>query len=174
MLKVNPFYILFFFYLTVNLIFAVVGYNVNNVEIEFEFYNLKSSSFIFAFIFQFFICIVILIFYYLFSKIKNRKEVVVGNRGAIFLLILQFLFLIYNLFYGVNVAGVSSRSSNEILNLFFILLPADLFYIIFSPYIVSNKFFRLNTIIFIVSNILRGWMGGFLGFFCVLMQEGSY
>lgn len=172
MLKLNPFYILFFFYLFVNFIFAIIGFNKNYVDIEFDIYNLKSSSFIFAFIIQFFVCVFIFLFFYFSNKNKNKNINLINNKGAIYLLVLQILFLLYNLLFGVNIAGVSAKSSNEILNLFFIFIPADLLYIIFSPYIVSNKMFRLNTFLFIISNTLRGWMGGILiAFFVVLCRK---
>lgn len=172
MLSLNPFYTLFLFYLIVNFIFMIVGFNTNYVEIEFDFFDLKSSSFIFAFIIQFFVCVFIFLFFYFFHKRKNKKINIIGDKGAIFLLTLQALFLLYNFLFDVNIAGVSAKSSSEILNLFFILLPADLFYIIFSPYIVSNKLFRLNTALYIISNTLRGWMGVvLLAFFVALCRK---
>lgn len=169
MLKINPFYLLFLFYFIVNFIFAAIGFSNNYVEIEFNTFNLKSLSFFYAFILQFFVGIILFLFYFFFSKLKTGEKLVIKDRGAIYLFILQSLFLIYNLFFGVNIAGVSAKSSNEILNLFFIFLPADLFYIIFSPYIKSDKYFRLNTFLFIISNVLRGWMGGILFAFFVSM-----
>ena len=63
MLSLNPFYILFLFYLIVNFIFMIVGFNTNYVEIELDIFDLKSSSFIIAFIIQLFVCIFIFLFF---------------------------------------------------------------------------------------------------------------
>lgn len=161
-LSFNPFYIILIFYLLVNLVFSILGVLQNNVEIEFSFYELKKISFIYAFFLQFFCCFLIFLVFRIFCGREKKKAKVIGNKGAIYLLLFQVLFLLYNSIYGVNIAGVAAKSSNEILNIFFILLPADIFFIIFAPYIASNKLFGLNTLLFIISNILRGWMGGVL------------
>ncbi|WP_111885524.1 oligosaccharide repeat unit polymerase [Acinetobacter sp. CFCC 11171] len=163
MLKINPFYLLMLFYLIVNFIFAIIGFNSNRVDIELTLFNLKSSSFFVAFIFQLLACCIIFIVFFIFKQVKGiRNEFYIYNKGAFVLFSFQLLFLLYNAYYGTNIAGVSVKATNPILNTFFVLLPADLFYILFSPFIKSNKLFSLNSILFIVSSTLRGWMGGVL------------
>lgn len=173
MLKINPFYLLVFFYLSINLIFAIIGFENNSVEIELSLFNLKSQSFFVAYILQLFSCLLIIVFYLFFKNSnKNRKVALIENKKALLLFFFQFCFLLYNSYYDTNVAGVSIRAPNSILNIFFVLLPADLFYILFSPYLKSNKWFVLNTLLYVVSNTLRGWMGAILlAFFMYLCRK---
>ena len=163
MLKVNPFYLVLVFYLIVNLVFAYIGFKDNQVEIEFSNFTINSMSFFYSFVIQLFICISILLLFLFFNKrIKKTREIVLSKNYAMLLLVLQIAFLSYNLIYGVNIAGLDAKSSNLIINTFFILIPADLLFILFSPYIKSSKLFYLNSILFVISNTLRGWMGAIL------------
>lgn len=173
MLKINPFYLIVSFYLFVNLIFSIIGFKSNSVNIELLLFNLKSQSFLVAYFLQFFSCLIIIVFYLFFKNFnKNKKVNLIENKSALFLFFFQFLFLLYNSYYGTNVAGASIQASNPIFNTFFVLLPADLFYILFSPYLKSNKWFILNTLLYIVSNTLRGWMGAILlAFFVYLCRK---
>lgn len=168
MLKINPFYLLVIFYLSINFIFAIVGCLNNYVDIELSLFKLKSDSFFIAFSLQVFCCLMILCCYIFFKKFKNNKqEFYVYNKGALILLILQILFLLYNYYYGTNIAGMSIKATNPILNTFFVLLPVDILFIILAPFIKSKKFFILNSILYLISNTLRGWMGGVLLLFFV-------
>lgn len=173
MLKINPFYLLISFYLIVNLIFALIGFNNNNVEIELSLFYLKSNSFIIAYFFQLFSCFFIIIAYLIFKNFNKSKRIdLIGRKGAFLLFLLQFCFLLYNAHYETNIAGGSIKASNMMLNTFFVLLPVDLFYIIFSPYLKSNKWFVLNTFLYVISNTLRGWMGAILlAFFVFLCRK---
>lgn len=173
MFKINPFYLLISFYLIVNLIFAIIGFNNNYVEIEMSLFNLKSSSFIYAYLFQFFSCLLIFLFYFIFKNYGNVEGgFLIENKWALILFLFQFLFLLYNYYYGTNVAGASIKAENPILNTFFVLLPVDLFYILFSPYLKSNKWFFLNTLMYVISNTLRGWMSAILlSFFIYLCRR---
>lgn len=173
MLKINPFYLILFFYISINFIFFIIGSISNNVEIEFNFFKISSYSFFIAFLLQAFVCFLIFIIYIFFDK-KNRKnrEVFISNNVAYFLITLQLIFLFYNLIYGVNIAGSVDKSDNKILNLILIILPADIFFILLSPYIKSNKLFLLSLSIYVISNTLRGWMGGvFFGLFVAFCRS---
>lgn len=163
MLRINPFYLILTLYLVVNLIYAFIGFRDNQVEIEFSYFNIDSMSFFYSFLIQLLVCIFILLLFSFFNKrVKRTREIVLSRKYAIFLLVFQIAFLSYNLIYGVNIAGVEAKSSNFIINILFVLIPADLLFILFSPYIKSNKWFYLNLILFVISNTLRGWMGGIL------------
>ena len=173
MLKINPFYLLVSFYLFINFIFAFIGFKNNVVDIELSLFNLKSQSFFIAYILQFFSCLLILLFYFIFKSYKkNYKSDLIGSKKAFFLFFFQLCFLMYNSYYGTNIAGASIKASNSIFNMFFVLLPADLFYILFAPYLKSNKWFLLNSLLYVISNTLRGWMGAILlAFFVYLCRK---
>lgn len=169
MIKLNPFYLLLFFYLFVNFIFAIIGFNSNLVEIEMSNFNLKSNSFLVAFFFQFLFCNLIFFIYFLFRNKGKKEKLEIGSKWSLILFLFQLCFLFYNTYYGTNVAGASIEASNPLLNIFFVLLPVDLFYLLFSPYLKSNRWFLANSLIYIISNTLRGWMGVILLVFFVYL-----
>lgn len=161
MLTINPFYFLLVFYILINFIFACIGFTNNYVEIEFSNFYLNSLSFFYAFLIQFFVCIFLFTIYLFFEKKSFKSSYFfISKNGSILLLLLQILFLTYNIIYGINIAGLNTKSTNSLLNAFFILIPADILFILLSPYIKSSKWFYLNLILYIISNTLRGWMGG--------------
>lgn len=175
MIRINLFYFLLLYYLVVNLFFAINGFINNEVEIEFNYFFIKSSSFLWAFSIQLFICILIFLMYFIFNKrLKRDSNFSISENFSIFLFFLQISFIIYNLYFGVNLAGNLVKSGNWLLNTIFILLPADLFFIAFSPYIKSKKWFYINLVVYTVSTVLRGWMGGvFLAVFIYLIRKSS-
>ena len=167
MIKLNPFYLLLFFYLFVNFIFAIIGFNSNLVEIEMSNFNLKSNSFLVAFFFQFLFCNLIFFIYFLFRNKGKKEKLEIGSKWSLILFLFQLCFLFYNTYYGTNVAGASIEASNPLLNIFFVLLPVDLFYLLFSPYLKSNRWFLANSLIYIISNTLAIYSRCIFLFICV-------
>ena len=71
-IKINPFYCLAVFYLVVNFVYAIVGYNNGVMEIEFQRKAIDNISFIYAFAFQFIsILMILLIFLILYQSNKS-------------------------------------------------------------------------------------------------------
>lgn len=156
----DPFYLLLFFYLTINTIFSIIGFNINYVEFEFSKFYIRGEYFLSALLFQFFWCFVLFLLYYFFSKFKNIESDYLSSKYGYSLAILQILFFLYNYIYGTNVAGSTTVATNQILNVFFVLVPADILFFLLGVQLKSNKLFYLNAIIYLFSSVSRGWMGG--------------
>ncbi|WP_368882762.1 oligosaccharide repeat unit polymerase [Proteus mirabilis] len=95
----------------------------------------------------------------------------VSFRLGLFILILQCLFVIFNYIYQINTAGYNSKGlSPWYLNYFFILFNPDTLFLIYIFITKNSLLKKTNIIIFLISTISRGWMGGVLPiityFFC--------
>ncbi len=97
---------------------------------------------------------------YFETKFTNNKlnSYKVEKYLSIFVLILQLSFLIFNILTGTGVAG-STAKTNSMIKYIFILFSPDIFFYILYGFARDNKLFKYNLIIYLVSNLLRGWMG---------------
>ena len=112
-----------------------------------------------------------------FKKIKfDKNNDVIGTRLGIIISVLQILFFIFNSFYGVNTAGSNNTRVDTPLAFIWVLIPADTLFVIYYAYYRNNRMFKLNLVIWLLSNFLRGWMGVFLFviFFewCLMYRKG--
>ncbi|WP_111860660.1 oligosaccharide repeat unit polymerase [Acinetobacter sp. CFCC 10889] len=175
-MKFNIFYFLLAFYFIVNTVFFIIGLSSEYVVVEFDFFSINKSDLIFAYFVQLFVFLTIFLSYFLISKsnVDSKKIFYIGDGWAFFLLIWQVLFCFFNYYYGVNLAGVYGGKPNLILNYLFIFLPADVIFLVLSIHIKSNKFFILNNIFYLFSNLIRGWMSAPLIFVILFfIRKGS-
>lgn len=172
--QINPFYALAFFYISINFVYAILGYQHGEMNIEFQKKVIDGIYFIYAFMFQL-ISIFILLLAYFFSKRKGNKknEIFFNNKVGLFLLVGQILYFGINFYFGANIAGdVSEYKGNFIINIFFILLPFDILFFILGICLKSSKLFFINSTVYLVSNLVRGWMGApLLLLFAVLCRK---
>ena len=97
-IKINPFYCLAVFYLVVNFVYAIVGYNNGVMEIEFQRKAIDNISFIYAFAFQFISILMILLIYIITSnKLKIQDNFVLSNKVGWFLFFGQLFYFLLNL-----------------------------------------------------------------------------
>lgn len=89
---------------------------------------------------------------------------------SIFVLILQISFLIYCFIEGVGIAGSIKRVDLVIKNIW-VLLPADVIFMVYYALYRKSRWFTLNLIVYIFSNTLRGWLGFW---FIILFLEGAF
>ena len=66
-IHINPFYLLVFFYLIVNFVYAIIGFYNGAMEIEFQYKVIDRNSFFYAFLFQL-ISIFFIVFAYIFAS----------------------------------------------------------------------------------------------------------
>ena len=101
------------------------------------------------------------------SKIRFRSvnfrvnESDLGARIGRFLLALQILYIVFNLATGVNVAGSNNTKTDNPFAILWVLFPVDALFIIYYGTYRDSKYFYPNLIVYVVSNILRGWGGIF-------------
>ena len=90
------------------------------------------------------------------------SDVVIGDRVGWLVLVLQLLYMASNLFYGLNIAGAGNIQSGNKLTYIFILLDPDYLFFIYYGIYRENKLFVPNLVVYMASNLLRGWNGMFL------------
>jgi len=102
------------------------------------------------------------------SKIQFRSVdfgldgAVLGRRIGQMLVVLQVLFVVFNLTEGVNIAGSGNTRSDSSFSILWVLIPVDALFIVYYGLYRENKWFYPNLIIWTISNFSRGWMGIFL------------
>lgn len=160
-IKISPFYCLALFYLVVNFIYAIVGYKTGVMEIEFQRKVIDNISFIYAFAFQLISVLIIVLVYVITSnKIKNKDGFLLENKVGWFLFFGQLFYFLLNMYFGANIAGDNSDyKGNTLINIFFILLPFDILFFILGVSLKSSRLFFLNSVLYLISNLVRGWMG---------------
>jgi hypothetical protein len=138
--------------------------------VEFSYFHIKNEDLIKAYIVQAFVFLFFFLSYFLINKsnISNSKNLLLSNSFAFLILFWQVLFFAFNLYYGVNLAGVASSAPNKFLNYVFILIPADILFLLLSMHIKSDKLFYLNNLFYLISNLMRGWMSAPLIFILLL------
>ena len=83
------------------------------------------------------------------------EDVALGRYVSLTLAVTQISFLVFNTYYGINVAGVEDEvQGNPVLRLLYSVIQPDLIFLILSVGIRSNKWFWVNTAI-ITSNRFR-------------------
>ncbi|WP_210546245.1 oligosaccharide repeat unit polymerase [Rhodoferax sp. PAMC 29310] len=98
------------------------------------------------------------------SKLKIKKinfcfdDDQVGKRIGKLLLVLQISFMIFNISTGVNIAGSSNRTEGSLFSMLWVFIPTDALFFIYYGMHRENKYFYPNLIIWLLSNILRGWV----------------
>lgn len=175
-MRFNIFYFLLIFYFIINTAFFIFGLSANYVVVEFDLFSISKSDLIVAYLVQLVTFLTIFLSYFLISKsnIENKKNICISDAWSFFLLIWQILFCLFNYYYGVNLAGVYGGNPNAILNYIFIFFPADVLFLIMSIHLKSNKMFVLNNVVYLFSNLIRGWMSAPLIFIILFfIRKGS-
>ena len=98
-------------------------------------------------------------------KVKATRfcvpEDVLGKRIGLFLFILQVGYALFNYINGVNTAGSIAKTDSPF-SVFFVLFPVDALFLIYYGVFRENRYFYPNLMVWVASNILRGWSGIFL------------
>lgn len=174
MLKIKPFYTAILFYFFANLLFfALAICNNNIITIEYEKFYVDGFILWFSFFIQNIALIFIIIIYSLFKNKEFKEISLYGDYCGVFLLIWQLIFLYLAVYSGLGVVGAENKV-NQVLVVISNFLSADLFYILMAPSLKSNKLFFINTLIYLVSTLIRGWIGGVVISFFVYLSRVGY
>lgn len=160
--NLKPFYLCFFIYLFANIIFLIISLaNGNIVNIEFMSFYIETDVLIKALAIQVLALLIIWLIYIFFSKKKYKDNFIFPNSYGYFLIFWQILFIIFAIFLGLGVVG-SDKVVNPNLVRLSNFISADVLYFILAPSLKSKKLYVLNTILYLISTIVRGWLGGIL------------
>jgi len=96
------------------------------------------------------------------KAIKPRISPVELNKSiGRLLILLQLGFWGFNYLYGVNIAG--SRSSEAkadfLVSIIWVIVPVDALFLIYYSFARDTVLWRYNLLIYISSNLVRGWSG---------------
>lgn len=175
-IKISPFYFIAFLYSLANILFALIGINNNEMLIEFNLYTVEQNLMLAALGFQFISIFILVAFYNLFNKkiFKDSSDHGYNDFAGYVLLLYQLAFMFFALIFGVGVVGQEKVNVNVIILIIFNLLSADTIFFIIGSQLKSNKIFKFNLILYLVSSILRGWMGGLLIAFLIYLCRRKY
>lgn len=173
-MKIKPFYTVCILYLFANFLYLILGlYNENIFKMEFSQFYIETSTLIFSFFLQILSLFILFLVYYFFEKKDFIERQFFENFSGFFLLIWQLFFLFSAVFFGLGVVG-SENKTNQILVMISNFLSADLFYILIAPSLKSNKYFKINSIVYLVSTLVRGWVGSVLIVFFIYLCRVGY
>ncbi|MCO8102777.1 oligosaccharide repeat unit polymerase [Acinetobacter indicus] len=175
-IKISPFYFIAFLYSLANTLFAFLAIKNNEMLIEFNLYTVEQNFMLVALVFQFISIVILVVFYSLFNKkiFKDSSDHGYNDFVGYVLLLYQLAFMLLALVFGVGVVGQEKVNVNVIILIIFNLLSADTIFFIIGSQLRSNKIFRLNLILYFVSSIIRGWMGGLLIAFLIYLCRKKY
>ncbi|MFP5080828.1 oligosaccharide repeat unit polymerase [Pedobacter sp. JCM 36344] len=91
-------------------------------------------------------------------KLNGTGEKILGYT----LFALQILYIIFNLKEGTNTAGAVNVKTDSIWAYFWVLVPVDGLFYLYYGFHREDKLFKYNLLIFVLSNLMRGWSGVFL------------
>lgn len=172
-IKIKPFYTAIIFYFFANLLFFVLAISDNTVTIEYETFYVDSFVLWSALFIQNIALAFIVIIYLLFKNKKFKEVSLYGDYCGVFLLIWQLFFLYLAFSSGLGVVG-SENKVNQVLVVISNFLSADIFYILMASSLKSNKLFFINTLIYLFSTLIRGWIGGLVIVFFVYLCRVGY
>lgn len=159
---INPVLSIFYLYLFANFVAMLQGIGYGGLVLEGEFFQLEASSLIYSFFLQLLILLLLFSLYRFFLSKHNYKKMPLGSAWGWFLIVVQISFLVFSLTMGINVAGDGARiEGGSYINYLFIFLQPDVLFLLIGISLSSNRFFLINVIVFLISMVLRGWMGGF-------------
>lgn len=170
--------IIFLVYLIPNLIAFILSYVKGNILVENYTFGYESINGLIGFGYVLFSLIFITAVYYLFSNIcyPEKKRSLEPSytqciRIGIFVLIVHSLFVIFNKYYGLNVAGAETdvSASPAALRYLFVILNPDTLFLIYACKAENNHLFKVNCTVYLASTILRGWSGGIVFLFLIFL-----
>lgn len=173
MFKLTPFGLAAFLYLFANFVFLILAiFNNNFVFMEFTYFYIETKYLVLGFLLQVFSLLYVYIIYKGMSSKRLKSEEIYGSKVGYFLTFWQLLFFILAFFFGVGVVSSESNINSIVLTLMN-FISADILYYLISPSLKSKKMFIINTVLYLISSIYRGWLGGVvLVFFVILSRFG--
>lgn len=160
--QVNPFYLLFYLYLSSNLLALAILAAGFPIAVETRQFTFSVKILLVSASALFFSLMAALAIYIASLAISTPRCVLTFGRPAtLILLLVQLVYFLYSMHYGINVAGVEDDGGgNPSVKLLFSIIQPDQLFLILAVGIRSNRLFWVNALIYAVSLTLRGWMGG--------------
>lgn len=174
-IKLSPFYLCVTLYTLSNVAYALTTIANREMLIEYYYYNVDSGLMLQALLFQSISLLLVIIVYEVYKRKSKFKLIEINGYGDLagwILLLYQISYILLAIFFGVGVVGREDVGISGIILSLVNFFSADAIFFIVGSQLKSNKMFRVNLGIYLVSSIVRGWLGGFLiAFFIYLCRE---
>jgi len=158
-MTLNPFYVAAAIYFIANFIGLISGVAHEGFEIGFNFISVSKESYVLAFAAQIFFISIIVFFYRKLSF--NKKTITIGDKTGWIIFILQISYFLFSLKTGAGLAGSDFKfESTNYLNVLFVFIQVDLLFLVAAPLLKNKRIFLANCLIYLISTLFRGWMGG--------------
>lgn len=176
-IKLSPFYLCVILYTLSNVTYALTAIASRGMLIEFYYYNVDSGLMLQALLFQSISLLLIIIVYEVYKRKSKFKIVELNGYGDLagwILLLYQTLYILLAIFFGVGVVGREDVGIGGIILSLVSFFSADAIFFIVGSQLKSNKMFRINLGIYLISSLVRGWLGGFLIAFFIYLCRKRY
>ncbi|MBR9870835.1 MAG: oligosaccharide repeat unit polymerase [Gammaproteobacteria bacterium] len=172
-MTLNPVVSLFCLYLFANFFAMQQAISRGGMVLEGDFFKLEPSSLIYSFLLQFVVLVSLVLIFRALRPKTLKKKLILSNKWGWFLVFFQLFFLFFNLIKGVNVAGDGAKiEGGSLINYVFVILQPDILFLLIGVSLKSNRMFFVASCIYLLSMMLRGWMGGF--FIVIFMILSKY
>lgn len=171
-LKLSPFYLAVFIYTVSNIIFAIMAIHNKEMSVEFYSYSVESDLMLKALCLQTVSLFFLIFLFRVFDKRITLKQLETKSYGFFagrMLLGYQVFYLLLVLFFNVGVVGQHDYNINYGLLVLVNIFSSDTLFFIIGSQLRSNNLFRINALVYLISSLLRGWMGGILLVFFVYL-----
>lgn len=135
-----------------------------------RFVAIDSEAYVAAFLLQ---CFFFLAFYFTYKFSCHKiihKNFYLSNAIGYSLIVILIAYLYFTQSTGVGLAGSDFKfESFSAVNIIFIILQPDFLFLVLAPFLRSKKIFLLCCSVYLVSTILRGWLGGIIFTFVIYL-----
>ena len=175
-IKIEPFPFVIIVYILFNLIFTIFACLSGEMIIELGVVVVDSEKIIYALFMQWLSLFFIYLIYKFFYKFKLKNVIDNGysNIFGYFLIFYQIFYMFLAFYYGVGVVGkIDNVSINKFLLILTNIFSVDVLFFIIGSQLKSKKLFIINLSLYLISTLLRGWMGGVLIAVFILICRNS-
>ncbi|AXC85533.1 hypothetical protein DOE57_09505 [Salmonella enterica subsp. salamae serovar 56:b:[1,5]] len=169
--KNNTRILVFFLYLTVNIIAFILSCVQGYILVEnYSFsFNVDNGALGFAYVIFSLLFITLLYIFFTFLLRPYNEHINItrfyeNKKISISIFSIQTLFIVFNLYYGLNVAGAGEdvNIAPSLLRYFFVIFNPDILFLIYACTNINNQLYKVNCCAYFVSTLIRGWSGGVL------------
>ncbi|HIF9078777.1 TPA: oligosaccharide repeat unit polymerase [Photobacterium damselae] len=144
----------------------------NKYQMDLQIFNLDSYFLNIALIIQ--VVTFIIVIFFAFLNKKNVKPIKIEQKKyGMIVLVIQSLFFLVNVIYQANRAGSEQSNMPWYISYIFILLLPDSLTLIYLFVADKSKLKTINILVFITSNLSRGWMGAFMYLIVLIFLENK-
>lgn len=165
----NPFYVLVCTYFSANLYAGLFAISTGEISLDGRVFEFHPQVILMALVVQAGFLFLISALYSFLKDKFHQGSLYLGAWAGLILFFIQISYLFFGLINGLYMAGSEARPENfSLLHVIFIIAQPDILYVVVGVLLSSNRFFWANSVLFLISMVLRGWMAGFMVVFVMV------